>query len=52
MELCTHGSLYNLLDQAENSHGLAEEEYTIVLRDVGKCNVYTRSVGHLWSGSL
>uniref|UniRef100_A0A0B6ZXL2 Protein kinase domain-containing protein n=1 Tax=Arion vulgaris TaxID=1028688 RepID=A0A0B6ZXL2_9EUPU len=34
MEYCTHGSLYNLLDQPENSFGLCEEEFILVLNQV------------------
>ena len=31
MELCTGGSLFNLLDDPENSYGLAEDEFILVL---------------------
>jgi len=31
MELCTGGSLFNLLDDPENSYGLAEDEFLLVL---------------------
>uniref|UniRef100_A0A2C9JUE3 Protein kinase domain-containing protein n=1 Tax=Biomphalaria glabrata TaxID=6526 RepID=A0A2C9JUE3_BIOGL len=41
MEYCTHGSLYNLLDQPENSFGLSEEELLNVLKQV------TAGVKHL-----
>lgn len=36
MEFCTHGTLYNLLDQPENSFGLSEEEFLLVLSQVSK----------------
>ncbi|BFZ10720.1 hypothetical protein BsWGS_13759 [Bradybaena similaris] len=41
MEFCTHGTLYNLLDQPENSFGLSEEEFLLVLSQV------TAGVKHL-----
>ncbi|XP_042862364.1 inhibitor of nuclear factor kappa-B kinase subunit epsilon-like isoform X2 [Penaeus japonicus] len=31
MELCTGGSLFNILDDPENSHGLEEDEFILVL---------------------
>nr|CAG4641488.1 EOG090X01SN [Eurycercus lamellatus] len=31
MELCTGGSLFNILDDPENSNGLAEDEFLLVL---------------------
>ena len=31
MELCTGGSLFNLLDDPENSYGLDEDEFLLVL---------------------
>jgi len=31
MELCTGGSLFNLLDDPENSYGLAEDEFLLVV---------------------
>ncbi|XP_014216173.1 inhibitor of nuclear factor kappa-B kinase subunit epsilon [Copidosoma floridanum] len=31
MELCTGGSLFNILDDPENTYGLAEEEFLLVL---------------------
>lgn len=34
MELSQHGSLYTLLDDPENSLGLEEEEFVIVLKDL------------------
>ncbi|CAG5120800.1 unnamed protein product [Candidula unifasciata] len=41
MEYCTHGTLYNLLDQPENAFGLSEEEFLLVLSQV------TAGVKHL-----
>ncbi len=35
MELCTGGSLYNMLDEPENAYGLIEGEFFKVLVDVG-----------------
>ncbi|XP_043274284.1 serine/threonine-protein kinase TBK1 isoform X2 [Venturia canescens] len=32
MELCTGGSLFNILDDPENTYGLAEKEFLLVLR--------------------
>ncbi len=34
MELCTGGSLFSVLDRPENSFGLPEEEFLIIVRDV------------------
>ncbi|KAK7499608.1 hypothetical protein BaRGS_00009260 [Batillaria attramentaria] len=34
MELCPNGSLYNVLDSTENSYGLSEEEFLLVLKQV------------------
>lgn len=31
MELCTGGSLFNILDDPENSYGLGEDEFLLVL---------------------
>ena len=36
MELCTGGSLYNVLDEPENAYGLEESEFFSVLHDIGK----------------
>jgi TANK-binding kinase 1 len=36
MELCTGGSLYNMLDNPENAFGIPENEFFNVLNDVGK----------------
>ena len=36
MELCTEGSLHNILENPENGHGLSEQDFFDVLRDVGK----------------
>ena len=38
MELCTGGSLYNMLDNPENAYGIPEHEFFNVLNDVGECN--------------
>ena len=37
MELCTGGSLYEVIDSPENSYGLNELEFKQVIHDVGKC---------------
>jgi len=37
MDLCTGGSLFNILDDPENAYGLDEAEFLCVLRDVGEC---------------
>lgn len=37
MDLCTGGSLFNILDDPENAYGLDEAEFLRVLRDVGEC---------------
>jgi len=31
MELCTGGSLFNILDDPENTYGLGEEDFILVL---------------------
>lgn len=36
MELCTEGSLHNILEHPENGHGLNEADFFDVLRDVGE----------------
>ena len=36
MELCTGGSLYNMLDNPENAYGIPETEFFNVLNDVGR----------------
>ena len=36
MDLCTGGSLFNILDNPENAYGLNETEFLCVLRDVGQ----------------
>ncbi|XP_078582487.1 serine/threonine-protein kinase TBK1-like [Branchiostoma floridae x Branchiostoma japonicum] len=36
MELCTGGSLYTILDEPENAYGLQEEEFKLVMKDVGE----------------
>lgn len=38
MELCTGGSLFNILDDPENSNGLPEEEFISVVQHLGKIN--------------
>lgn len=35
MELCTGGSLFNILDDPENSNGLPEDEFLLVLEHLG-----------------
>lgn len=35
MELCTGGSLFDILDAPENSNGIEENEFKQVLTDVG-----------------
>ena len=45
MELCTHGSLYHILDQPENSHGLEEGEYLRLLSDVAGGMQHLREQG-------
>jgi TANK-binding kinase 1 len=34
MELCTGGSLFNILDDPENTYGLSESEFLKVLQDL------------------
>ena len=36
MELCTGGSLYDVIDSPENAYGLCESEFKQVIYDVGK----------------
>jgi hypothetical protein len=36
MELCTGGSLYEVIDSPENAFGLSESEFKQVIYDVGK----------------
>ena len=36
MELCPNGSLYNVLDSPDNSYGLCEDEFLLVLTQVCK----------------
>ena len=38
MELCTGGSLFNLLDDPENSYGLIEDEFIL-----GKFSLYLKN---------
>ena len=35
MELCTGGSLYDVIDSPENAYGLCEAEFKQVIYDVG-----------------
>jgi TANK-binding kinase 1 len=35
MELCTGGSLYDVIDSPENAYGLSEAEFKQVIYDVG-----------------
>ena len=36
MELCTGGSLYEVIDSPENAYGLGESEFKQVIYDVGE----------------
>lgn len=36
MEYCPCGSLYTVLEESSNAYGLPEDEFLIVLHDVGK----------------
>jgi len=36
MDLCTGGSLFNILDDPKNAYGLDETEFLCVLHDVGQ----------------
>ena len=36
MELCTGGSLYEVIDSPENAYGLGENEFKQVIYDVGE----------------
>lgn len=47
MELCSGGSLLNLLDEPENSFGLSESEFVIVLQCVGETPNIT-NITHFW----
>lgn len=40
MELCTGGSLFNILDDPENSTGLPEDEFLAVLEHLSKTILY------------
>ncbi len=46
MELCTGGSLFNILDDPENTYGLQEEEFLLVLEHL------TAGMKHLRDNSL
>jgi hypothetical protein len=39
MELCEGGSLYSMLDQPKYSYGLPEDEFLVVLFDIGNCDL-------------
>ena len=36
MELCTGGSLFNILDDPENTYGLGETDFKFVLEHLGR----------------
>ena len=36
MEYCPCGSLYTVLEESSNAYGLPEDEFLIVLQDVGE----------------
>ena len=38
MELCTAGSLYDVIEAPENAFGLCEEEFKTVMIDISKCH--------------
>ena len=40
MELCTGGSLYEVIDSPENAYGVSETEFKQVIYDVGELLVY------------
>ena len=42
MELCTGGSLFNILDDPENTYGLGETDFKFVLEHLGRC--YTKNI--------
>lgn len=46
MELCTGGSLFNILDDPENTYGLAESEFLLVLEHL------TAGMKHLRDNNL
>lgn len=46
MELCTGGSLFNILDDPENTYGLQEDEFLLVLEHL------TAGMKHLRDNSL
>lgn len=51
MELCEAGSLYSTLDKPENSFGLSENEFLLVLRDISEQLVPLRNRALLFSSS-
>lgn len=52
MELCTGGSLFNLLDDPENTYGIEEKEFKQVLSDVGRLPLHNShacaTCSHIW----
>lgn len=51
MEYCDGGSLYSMLDQPKYFYGLPEEEFLIVLYDIGKVtdsSQESHTMNHLW----
>lgn len=54
MEYCPCGSLYTVLEESSNAYGLPEDEFLIVLQDVGKeasycCDVLFSRLWCLWT---
>lgn len=39
MEYCPCGSLYTVLEESSNAYGLPEDEFLIVLHDVGEGHI-------------
>ena len=50
MELCTGGSLFNILDDPENSHGLEEKEFLLVLHHLGEFLLVLHHLGEFPAG--
>lgn len=46
MEYCPCGSLYTVLEESTNAYGLPEDEFLIVLHDVGKVRTRTGTAGY------
>lgn len=44
MEYCPCGSLYTVLEESSNAYGLPEDEFLIVLHDVGKEELHHAAV--------